>query len=120
MEPTRPDAASPPATPFAILGATDEFLIQFLNEDTARKIVTEIVYLPDGGIIPAHRQQAGTAMLYAIEGGLNDSGQQHVPGRFLTHAAGQVHGPHARRDGVRVLTVQQWQSKNGDSVLEAA
>lgn len=100
-------------TPFAIPGATGDFRIQLLNEETARGVVTSIVHLPPGGRIPAHVHHAGSEMHYVLEGDLIDGGQTHGPGGFLTHAAGVVHGPHESREGARVLTVQQWQSTHG-------
>ncbi len=112
-EAVRLAATTLPATPFVIPGATGEFLIQVLNEDAARGVVTTIVHLPPGGSIPAHRHHAGSEMHYVLEGDLNDAGQTYGPGGFLTHAAGQVHGPHSSREGARVLTVQTWQSHGG-------
>ena len=99
--------------PFTIPGATGEFRIQILNEDQAKGVVTTIVHLPPGGVIPAHKHQAGAEMHYVLDGDLIDAGQTFGAGTFLTHAAGQVHGPHESRGGARVLTVQQWQSHGG-------
>ena len=101
------------ATPFEIPGATGEFRIQILNEDNGRGVVTTIVHLPPGGRIPAHRHEKGAEMHYVLDGDLVNAGQSYGPGSFLTHAAGQVHGPHESRGGAKVLTVQQWQSKDG-------
>ena len=100
-------------TPFEIPGATGEFRIQILNEDAARGVVTTIVHLPPGGRIPAHRHQKGAEMHYVLQGDLVNAGQSYGPGGFLTHAAGQVHGPHESRGGAKVLTVQEWQSRDG-------
>ena len=100
--------------PFEIPGATGQFRIQILNEDAARGVVTSIVHLPPGGRIPAHLHRAGAEMHYVLEGDLVEAGQSHGPGTFLTHAAGVVHGPHESRGGARVLTVQHWQSHDGD------
>jgi quercetin dioxygenase-like cupin family protein len=100
-------------TPFEIPGATGEFRIQILNEDAARGVVTTIVHLPPGGRIPAHRHEKGAEMHYVLEGDLVNVGQEYGPGGFLTHAAGEVHGPHESRGGAKVLTVQEWQSRDG-------
>lgn len=100
-------------TPFEIPGATGEFRIQILNEDAARGVVTTIVHLPPGSRIPAHRHEKGAEMHYVLQGDLVNAGQSYGPGGFLTHAAGQVHGPHESRGGAKVLTVQAWQSKDG-------
>jgi quercetin dioxygenase-like cupin family protein len=100
-------------TPFEIPGASGEFRIQILNEDAARGVVTSIVHLPPGSRIPAHFHEAGSEMHYVLEGDLVEGGQSHGPGAFLTHAAGVVHGPHESRGGARVLTVQGWQSRDG-------
>ena len=102
------------ATPVEIPGATGgRFLIQLLNEDAARGVVTSIIHLPAGGRIPAHLHRAGSEMHYVLEGDLIEAGREVGVGGFLTHAAGTVHGPHESRGGARVLTVQQWQSRDG-------
>lgn len=113
-------AADIEATPFKIPGGQGEFRIQILNEDQARGVVTTIVHLPPGGMIPAHKHQAGAEMHYVLEGDLTEAGQELGAGGFLTHAAGQVHGPHESRGGAKVLTVQQWQSKDGSFDFEPA
>jgi len=101
------------AAPFEIPGATGEFRIQILNEDQANGVVTSIVHLPAGGRIPAHRHDAGSEMHYVIEGDLIEAGESLKAGAFLTHAAGVVHGPHESQGGAKVLTVQTWQSRDG-------
>lgn len=106
-------AESVSASPFEIPGASGEFRIQILNEDAARGVVTSIVHLPPGGRIPAHSHQAGSEMHYVLEGDLVEKGESLGVGAFLTHAQGVVHGPHESKGGARVLTVQQWQSRDG-------
>ena len=108
------------AMPFEIPGATGEFRIQILNEDTARGVVTSIVHLPPGGRIPAHFHKAGPEMHYVLEGDLIEKGESLGPGAFLTHAPGVVHGPHESKNGARVLTVQQWQSQHGSFDFNSA
>ena len=120
MESIKLEAAQVEATPFQIPRATGEFRIQILNEDMPRGVVTTIVHLPPGAVIPAHKHQAGAEMHYVLEGDLIEAGQSLGPGGFLTHAAGQVHGPHESRGGARVLTVQHWQSKDGAFDFEPA
>ena len=101
-------------TPVEIPGATGgRFLIQLLNEDADRGVVTSIIHLPAGGHIPAHLHRAGSEMHYVLDGDLIDAGREFGPGGFLTHAAGTTHGPHESRGGARVLTVQHWQSRDG-------
>src|SRR3712207_1809674 len=113
-------ADSVSATQFEIPGSTGEFRIQILNQDAERGVVTSIVHLPPGGRIPAHRHRAGAEMHYVLDGDLVERGQALGPGAFLTHAAGVVHGPHESRGGARVLTVQHWQSRDGEFDFEAA
>jgi quercetin dioxygenase-like cupin family protein len=113
-------AAEVPAVPFAIPGATGEFRIQLLNQDAGSGVVTSIIHLPPGARIPAHRHGAGAEMHYVLEGDLVEAGRELGPGAFLTHAAGQVHGPHESRGGAKVLTVQSWQSRHGDDDFEPA
>ena len=100
-------------TVFEIPGATGEFKIRILNEDQAKGVVTTMVYLPAGGVIPAHKHQKGAEMHYVVEGDLIDAGKTLEVGDFLTHAAGVVHGPHESKGGAKVLTVQTWQSTDG-------
>jgi quercetin dioxygenase-like cupin family protein len=109
-----------PAVPFEIPGATGQFRIQLLNQDTSAGVVTSIIHLPPGGRIPAHRHGAGSEMHYVLEGDLIEAGEPLGPGAFLTHAAGQVHGPHESQGGAKVLTVQSWQSHDGDFDFEPA
>lgn len=108
------------ATPFEIPGGQGEFRIQILNEDQARGVVTTIVHLPAGGMIPAHFHRAGAEMHYVLEGDLVEAGREMGVGAFLTHAAEQVHGPHESRGGAKVLTVQLWQSQGGSFDFNAA
>lgn len=106
--------AEAPGAPFEIPGATGgTFRIEVLNQDAAAGVVTSIVHLPPGGRIPAHRHGAGAEMHFVLSGDLVERGETLGPGAFLTHAAGVVHGPHESRGGARVLTVQQWQSRDG-------
>ena len=66
----------------------------------------------------SHRHSKGPEMHYVLEGDLIDGGRSFGPGGFLTHAAGQVHGPHESRGGAKVLTVQHWQSEGGEFDFE--
>jgi hypothetical protein len=59
-------------------------------------------------------------MHFLLEGDMAEAGRDLAPGAFLTHAAGVVHGPHDSRGGARVLTVQSWQSHDGDFDFEPA
>jgi quercetin dioxygenase-like cupin family protein len=113
-------AESVPAVPFGIPGGTGQFRIQLLNEHAESGVVTSIIHLPPGSRIPAHRHQAGAEMHYVLEGDLIEAGKPLGPGCFLTHAAGEVHGPHESRNGAKVLTVQSWQSRHGDYDFEPA
>ncbi|WP_203075133.1 cupin domain-containing protein [Falsiroseomonas ponticola] len=114
-------AESVEPAPFVIPGATGgTFRIQILNEDSGRGIVTSIVHIPAGGRIPAHCHRAGAEMHFLLDGDLTDGGQALPPGGFTTQAAGVVHGPHESRGGARVLTVQSWQSSDGDFDFEPA
>ncbi|HEV7265934.1 MAG TPA: cupin domain-containing protein [Falsiroseomonas sp.] len=111
-------AGGVPAVPFQIPGATGDFRIELLNEDAAAGVVTSIIHIPAGGRIPAHRHSAGSEMHYVLDGDLIEAGREFGPGAFLTHATGQVHGPHESRGGARVLTVQSWQSRHGEYDFE--
>jgi len=106
-------SAAGEAVPFDIPGSTGSFKIQILNEDRDRGVVTSIVHLPAGGVIPAHYHDAGSEMHFVLEGDLTEAGETLGAGAFLTHAKGVVHGPHESKGGARVLTVQTWQSEGG-------
>jgi quercetin dioxygenase-like cupin family protein len=101
-------------SPFRIPGSRGEFRIQILNEDAGRGVVTSIVHIPAGGFIPAHYHRAGAEMHYLLEGDLKEAGERLSHGAFLTQAPGVVHGPQESEAGARVLTVQQWQSRDGE------
>lgn len=114
-------AESVEPAPFVIPGATGgTFRIQILNEDAGAGIVTSIVHIPAGGLIPAHCHRAGSEMHFLLEGDLRDGGEDLAVGGFTTQAAGVVHGPHESQGGARVLTVQSWQSSHGDFDFEPA
>lgn len=101
-------------TQFDIPGARGDFRIQILNEDAGRGVVTSIVHIPAGGFIPAHFHEAGSEMHYVLSGDLIERGERLGAGAFLTQAKGVVHGPHESAGGCQVLTVQSWQSRDGD------
>jgi len=114
------NAAEIDAVPLKIPGATGEFRVQILNENQDAGVVTTIIHLPEGGVIPAHSHKAGAEMHYVLEGELIEAGQSFGPGSFLTFAPGIVHGPHESKVATKVLTVQQWQSKGGSFDFEPA
>jgi quercetin dioxygenase-like cupin family protein len=112
-EPMKLAAEGIAPTQFEIPGSRGDFRIQILNEDAGRGVVTSIVHIPAGGFIPAHSHQAGSEMHYVLSGDLIERGERLGPGAFLTQAAGVVHGPHESEGGCQVLTVQSWQSRDG-------
>jgi quercetin dioxygenase-like cupin family protein len=112
-EPMKLKAEGVAATPFEIPGSRGQFRIQILNEDAGRGVVTSIVHIPAGCFIPAHFHEAGPEMHFVLSGDLIERGERLAPGAFLTHAPGVVHGPHESEGGAQVLTVQSWQSHDG-------
>jgi quercetin dioxygenase-like cupin family protein len=112
-EPMKLAAEGVAPTQFEIPGSRGDFRIQILNEDTSRGVVTSIVHIPAGGFIPAHFHEAGPEMHYVLSGDLIERGERLGPGAFLTQAPGVVHGPHESEAGCQVLTVQSWQSRDG-------
>ena len=112
-EPMKLAAEGVAPTQFEIPGSRGDFRIQILNEDAGRGVVTSIVHIPAGGFIPAHFHEAGPEMHYVLSGDLIERGERLGPGAFLTQAAGVVHGPHESEGGCQVLTVQSWQSRDG-------
>jgi len=106
--------------PFLIPGARGDFRIQVLNQDAGRGVVTSIVHMPPGGFIPAHSHTAGAEMHFVLAGDFVERGERLGPGGFLTHPAGVVHGPHESSGGALVLTVQHWQSRDGEFDFQPA
>ena len=76
--------------------------------DAARLVAAaEVSGLSPGSRIPAHLHRAGSEMHFVLEGDLVEAGQSLGPGAFLTHAAGQVHGPHESLGDHPAIAVQQ-------------
>ena len=96
-----------PSTPFPIPGATPGGIrARLLNTNISKGLVTTIIYLDPGAVIPAHFHRNGSEAHYVLEGDFINAGISHGPGVLITHAAGVMHGPHTSTNGCSVLTLQ--------------
>jgi quercetin dioxygenase-like cupin family protein len=101
------DATALAAIPFPIPGATpDGVKATLLNVDGDKGLVTTIIHIAPGARIPAHYHNDGAEAHYVLEGDFINAGVTHGPGAFITHPKGVVHGPHASKNGCKVLTLQ--------------
>ncbi len=95
------------AVEFSIPGATANGVkAQLINVDAEKGMVTTIIHILPGARIPAHYHNDGAEAHYVLEGDFIENGVTHLPGAFLTHAVGVVHGPHESKNGCRILTLQ--------------
>jgi quercetin dioxygenase-like cupin family protein len=93
--------------PFPIPGATPGGVqATLINIDGDKGIVTTIIHIAPGARIPAHYHNDGAEAHYVLEGDFINAGVTYGPGAFVTHPKGTVHGPHASRNGCKVLTLQ--------------
>jgi quercetin dioxygenase-like cupin family protein len=95
------------AVPFPIPGATEGGVTATLvNIDADRGLVTTIIHIVPGGRIPAHYHNDGPEAHYVLSGDFINAGETLMPGAFVTHPTGVVHGPHESRTGCSILTLQ--------------
>lgn len=93
--------------PFPIPGATpDGVMAQLVNLDGAKGLVTTIIHIAAGALIPAHYHNEGAEAHYVIEGDFINDGVTLGPGALVTHPKGVVHGPHSSTSGCKILTIQ--------------
>lgn len=96
-----------PEIPFPIPGATPGGTFATLvNVNGDQGLVTTIIRIAPGSIIPAHYHKEGSEAHFVLDGDFINAGVSHGPGAFVTHPAGVVHGPHGSRTGCRILTLQ--------------
>lgn len=101
------DAAAIEAAPMQIPGATPGGIeVRLLNIDPSLGVIATIVHIKPGAEIPAHYHELGSEAHYVLKGELIDAGRKLLPGTYLTHAAGVVHGPHRSETGCEILTLQ--------------
>jgi anti-sigma factor ChrR (cupin superfamily) len=95
------------AIPFPIPGATPGGVkATLVNVDAARGLVTTIIHIAPGALIPAHYHNDGAEAHFVLEGDFINAGVSHGPGAFVTHPVGVVHGPHESKGGCKILTLQ--------------
>jgi quercetin dioxygenase-like cupin family protein len=58
-----------------------------------------------GAVIPAHLHNGMAEALYVIEGDFTNEGKQYQAGTSLHFKAGKAHGPHATKDGCKLLVL---------------
>jgi quercetin dioxygenase-like cupin family protein len=93
--------------PFPIPGATPGGVFaQLVNIDGAKGLVTTVIHIAPGAMIPAHLHKNGSEAHYVLEGDFIEDGVSYGPGTYLTHPANTRHGPHSSVGGCKVLTMQ--------------
>ena len=58
-----------------------------------------------GAAIPAHVHKGMAEALYVVEGDFINEGKQYQAGTSLHFKAGKVHGPHATKNGCKLLVL---------------
>ena len=101
------DTHSLAVIPFPIPGATPGGVhAALVNVDGSKGLVTTIIHIAPGAVIPAHYHNDGAEAHFVLEGDFINAGVSHGPGAFITHPVGVVHGPHSSKGGCKVLTLQ--------------
>jgi quercetin dioxygenase-like cupin family protein len=63
------------------------------------------IAMQPGAVIPAHSHKGLTEALYVAEGDFTNEGKQYPAGTSLHFKAGKEHGPHATKNGCRLLVL---------------
>jgi quercetin dioxygenase-like cupin family protein len=58
-----------------------------------------------GAVIPVHLHKGMAEALYVVEGDFTNEGKQYQAGTSLHFKAGKVHGPHATKNGCKLLVL---------------
>jgi len=71
---------------------------------TLGPVMLHIVMKPDS-VIPAHLHKGMAEALYVVEGDFINEGKQYQAGTSLHFKAGKEHGPHATKNGCKLLVL---------------
>ena len=71
---------------------------------TLGPVMLHIVMKPDA-MIPAHHHDGMAEALYVVEGDFINEGKQYQAGTSLHFKAGKEHGPHATKNGCKLLVL---------------
>jgi quercetin dioxygenase-like cupin family protein len=83
---------------------------------TLGPVMLHIVMKPDSSI-PAHLHKGMAEALYVVEGDFTNEGKQYQAGTSLHFKAGKEHGPHATKNGCKLLIL--WTEKSSKEAAQA-
>lgn len=63
------------------------------------------INMKPGAVIPPHQHKGMAEALYVVEGDLINEGKPYPAGTSLHFKAGRVHGPHATKNGCKLLAL---------------
>jgi quercetin dioxygenase-like cupin family protein len=63
------------------------------------------IAMKPGALIPAHLHNGMAEALYVVEGDFTNEGKQYPAGTSLHFKAGKAHGPHATKNGCKLLVL---------------
>jgi quercetin dioxygenase-like cupin family protein len=69
---------------------------------TLGPVMLHLVMKP-GAVVPKHLHKGMAEALYVVEGDFTNEGKQYQAGTSLHFKAGNVHGPHATKNGCKLL-----------------
>ena len=82
------------------------------NADYTLAPVMLHVGMKAGAVIPAHLHKGMAEALYVVEGDFTNEGKQYQAGTSLHFKAGKVHGPHATKNGCKLLVLWTERTSN--------
>lgn len=69
-----------------------------------------------GAVIPAHLHRGTAEALYVVEGDFTNEGKQYQAGTSLHFKAGREHGPHATKNGCKLLIL--WTERTANEAAD--
>jgi len=63
------------------------------------------IVMKAGAVIPAHLHNSMAEALYVVEGDFTNEGKQYQADTSLHFKAGKAHGPHATKNGCKLLVL---------------
>jgi len=74
------------------------------------------VAMKAGATIPAHLHKGMAEALYVVDGDFTNEGKQYPAGTSLHFKAGKAHGPHATKNGCKLLVL--WTERTTDEAAD--
>ena len=69
-----------------------------------------------GGVMPAHLHRGTAEALHVVEGDFTNEGKQYQAGTSLHFKAGREHGPHATKNGCKLLIL--WTERTANEAAD--